>query len=1056
MTNIKYQNYLHFKLPITIKPLEYGKLIEQIGKKYIIQLNTTNVVIINENENENFVKFFRKGELMFEYKDIKKSEYRFVRTIQDQRYTFEKNKLISTEVMSLNGYIFIYPLYEDTNAITLKNITPFKFNIDSIFDWIDNSKDPLKAFLIWELCIILVLYIIFVILPDQFLNIDNNLTLASMSAGNIIKLRKVVSDHKWEDLEYKVNKHTFSNDLFESLLNRFWSKIENEFTNDNHMFILFKIKYITGEKLSIGKLQRINREDKTWYIQFMLDFISLKSEYYKETQIEALIFSYGFKNGKAENKYAVPFTGSYQSYGKSQLPISMNPLDFGKIVDNIKSEYNTIYIIHNEKGETITFTEFKDRNEIKISKSGNTLLTFKDVKTDFGFMRLIDNSNKFYFKNGEQILFTKEIKTDFISKTKISKNIVNNFITIDIETYIVDGLLTPYLICFYDGKNFFSFYLSDYNSVEEMMIDCLKSLLVRKYNYYKVYAHNMAKFDIIFLFKYLIKLGKIKPIFHNGKFISITIGYGDNYQYNIEFKDSILLLLYSLKSLCNSFKIDEAKSIFPHLFVNENNLDYTGKVPRIEDFIDLSKNDYLDYKNLFISKNWNLKLEAIKYCKIDCVSLYQIIYNFNNMIFKLFSLNIHRYPTLSSLAFAIFRSNFMEKENIPQLSGKIASDIREGYTGGSVDMYIPQGIGVKGYDVNSLYPSQMQSQVMPVGNISYFEGDISLTNLDLFGFFYCKITAPDDIKHPILQTHVKINNGLRTMAPIGTWNDMLFSEELINAQKFGYTFEILWGYLFEKENIFKNYVNLLYNLRQTYNSDDPMNFIAKILLNSLYGRFGMDDNFDNITIVHKDFLSDFEDKFLDFIVDRIEVGDYWIIFYNSVNTSDDRNVSVAISAAITAYSRIHMSQFKNNPDINLYYTDTDSIYTDSDVDSSFIDNKQLGKLKFESESVEAIFLGPKMYCLNIIDQGLKYKIKGLKSTAKLNLDDFKNLLIKNFVIKKEHTKWFRNLDEAKISLLEQVYTIKVTENKRKLLYNKNNRLIATKAYKINLNKEIIN
>jgi hypothetical protein len=99
-----------------------------------------------------------------------------------------------------------------------------------------------------------------------------------------------------------------------------------------------------------------------------------------------------------------------------------------------------------------------------------------------------------------------------------------------------------------------------------------------------------------------------------------------------------------------------------------------------------------------------------------------------------------------------------------------------------------------------------------------------------------------------------------------------------------------------------------------------------------------------------------------------------------------------------------MTIFKNNPKINLYYTDTDSAYTDSDIDQSLICNKTLGKLKFESKSVEAIFLGPKMYCLNIIDQGLKYKIKGLKSTAKLNLDDFKNLLIKNFDIKKEHTK----------------------------------------------------
>jgi DNA polymerase type B, organellar and viral len=53
-----------------------------------------------------------------------------------------------------------------------------------------------------------------------------------------------------------------------------------------------------------------------------------------------------------------------------------------------------------------------------------------------------------------------------------------------------------------------------------------------------------------------------------------------------------------------------------------------------------------------------------------------------------------------------------------------------------------------------------------------------------------------------------------------------------------------------------------------------MNFIAKILLNSLYGRFGMDDNFDNITIIHKDFINDFEDKFLDLIKQKEEVGEY--------------------------------------------------------------------------------------------------------------------------------------------------------------------------------------
>jgi hypothetical protein len=141
------------------------------------------------------------------------------------------------------------------------------------------------------------------------------------------------------------------------------------------------------------------------------------------------------------------------------------------------------------------------------------------------------------------------------------------------------------------------------------------------------------------------------------------------------------------------------------------------------------------------------------------------------MIYDLFEKNVHHYPTLPGLAFAIFRSNFMVEENIPQLSGKIADDIRSGYTGGAVDMYIPEskpGKIIKCYDVNSLYPSQMYYQEMPTGIPNLFQGDIRKIEPNAFGFFYCKITAPDDIKHPILQTHVKTKNGTRTLSPIGS------------------------------------------------------------------------------------------------------------------------------------------------------------------------------------------------------------------------------------------------------------------------------------------------
>jgi len=44
------------------------------------------------------------------------------------------------------------------------------------------------------------------------------------------------------------------------------------------------------------------------------------------------------------------------------------------------------------------------------------------------------------------------------------------------------------------------------------------------------------------------------------------------------------------------------------------------------------------------------------------------------------------------------------------------NDIKQGYTGGSVDVYKPTGQHIYRYDVNSLYPYVMKSYPMPVGN----------------------------------------------------------------------------------------------------------------------------------------------------------------------------------------------------------------------------------------------------------------------------------------------------------------------------------------------------
>jgi DNA polymerase elongation subunit (family B) len=125
------------------------------------------------------------------------------------------------------------------------------------------------------------------------------------------------------------------------------------------------------------------------------------------------------------------------------------------------------------------------------------------------------------------------------------------------------------------------------------------------------------------------------------------------------------------------------------------------------------------------------------------------------------------------------------------------------------------------------------------------------------------------------------------------------------------------------------------------------------------------------------------------------------MLYGNLET---HNVSIAIAAAITAYARIHMSQFKNNPNFELYYSDTDSIFIDRPLASEFISKTELGKLKLEYELNDAIFLAPKVYYLETINGDIIYKVKGLKHIVELSKNDFINLLQKQSILEKFQNK----------------------------------------------------
>lgn len=230
---------------------------------------------------------------------------------------------------------------------------------------------------------------------------------------------------------------------------------------------------------------------------------------------------------------------------------------------------------------------------------------------------------------------------------------------------------------------------------------------------------------------------------------------------------------------------------------------------------------------------------------------------------------------------------------------------------------------------------------LPTGKIVYFEGDIYNENLvinniipnlkgGVLGFYYCKVIAPLGLKHPIIQ----LRHDNRTLAPVGEFECMLYSEEIVNARKYGYEIEVLRGYYFtERTMVFKDYILQLYSLRKEYHKSHPMNMTAKLLMNSLYGRFGMDYSLEETSIIDSKEILDLLNTCVlankpnaKHIIDIEPLGkDDFIVTRESNNLeckisglSHYHNINVGIAAAVTALARIEMSKFKNNSSLKLF------------------------------------------------------------------------------------------------------------------------------------------
>ena len=746
------------------------------------------------------------------------------------------------------------------------------------------------------------------------------------------------------------------------------------------------------------------------------------------------------------------------------LPNSMDITTWGNI--HFYSNYTKAIVFKYKSKGNYHITIMTNYIIVDLMVDNKIILQFKDTMLDVNnlntFSREINNQ-KYIFKDGELILKQIIRKTKFISSVKPSIYLSDKFVTMDLETRNINGLITPYCICIYDGQKVSSFYLTDFQDYTLMLEKAVKSLMLRKYNGYRVYLHNFSNFDGIFLLKVLTNLSTdIKTIINDNKLINIKFKFTN---YCLFFRDSYLLLPSSLNKLASAFK-EEQKHIFPIFFVNDPNvqLNYVGSVPSIKYFkcdSEFKMENYLNYAQNFKDKVWDLKYEAIKYCSQDVIILYKVIEKFNNLIFDEIRLDIANYPTLPSLAFAIFRCRFLKNFKIPIITGSIFDFIKQSYTGGSVDVYRPLGVNLYHYDVNSLFPFVMLNFPVPVGNPTYFEGDIKQFSHKPFGFFEVKVKAPENLNIPLLQFRLKLDNGYKTISPVGEWKGVYFSEEIYKAEKLGYSFEILRGYTFDKEYIFKEYVEYFYDMKKKSEKNSPYYIIAKYLLNSLYGRLGMNPNIEKHIISNPndlDYFDIFNNNTVTNVV-NIDNGKDLISYLEGTSELEDNalskdiNVSVPIASAITSYSRIHMYQFKLNQYYKIYYTDTDSIAIDKKLDNNFISN-ELGKMKLEYISKKAIFLAPKVYFCDT-NLGVICKIKGFQlnkdNNQLITFNDFEKLLFKNNHLSLEQNKWHKYIGQGYIIVNKEHYTLTLTSGKRELIFDSNNKFIDTRP--INLREE---
>lgn len=376
------------------------------------------------------------------------------------------------------------------------------------------------------------------------------------------------------------------------------------------------------------------------------------------------------------------------------------------------------------------------------------------------------------------------------------------------------------------------------------------------------------------------------------------------------------------------------------------------------------------------------------------------------------------------------------------LNYEIDKDIRRAYRGGFTylnPVYKNKEVG-KGnsLDINSLYPSRMRECILPFGEPFFYEGKYVPDKV--YPLYIQRITCSFKIKEgkiPTIQIkHSRFvdneyltDSGIEPVALTLTSIDL----ELFLEQYDVWDLHYESGWKFKgMRGLFTEYIDKWIKVKNdaTISGNKGMRAVAKILLNSLYGKFATS--------------LDVQEK-----IPYLEDG---IVKYKLGEKGTKEGVYLPMGAFITAYARdltIRTSQVIKDYSIKKYgvdmycYSDTDSIKTLLPIEElkeiCEIDDVKLGAWKHEEvhdgwSFRRAKFIRQKTYLAEVWNEKEKrYEIKitcaGLPQRCydQVTWDNFKEGLNVNGKLAFHHVKGGVILVETEFTIKEDKKLIKAIE-----------------------------